>query len=832
MSNKLRQYIMPFGYIAILLMILLAIWNPLIPTGSGPVDLLLLLDESDSIKTQHNNTVWHSFLQQSESLPAGSRISLMRFADRSAIEIPWTKVNEAGFFQLKKSQAMPRHRYLDSGASSLTSAVESAIKYSSPDRHSAILISSDGNDNVAATQTVSALTNNTPGLSLFYLEADNRFHTSALSIESVNLPYASVAGHSLPLSIAFKSHIGGQGNLTVLLNEHVTEQQHLVLKSGELKVINLKLIADKNQRQTIEIIVRDKHDNILDQQKHVVTNRIDKKLLYIGHNSFDAYSHYLKQEGWQVVQIQPHELTTEEAFFNNFNVVLMDNLKADELTGNITRNLITAVQQTGTGLIVLGGPDSFGSGNYRHSELEKILPVTAEASRPLPAAAFLFLLDKSGSMDTAGRKSSRLSDALRAVSESAKSLRPGDESALLVFDKSVDVLLPLIPRADSAAALNQSWSLQASGGTQLRPALEQAIKQLSQSVSKQRFLIIVTDGFVDSEHIQAMKPLIQQSGIQLIALAVGNNADIAKLQELASINNGHVLRVNTSAELPRLMRQELETRQHSWNNQPVTPVTVNQPPFLSQQANNWHSISGYQLTRARSSASVYVTTNKGDPLLAMQHSGAGRVAALPGGILNSISPESLLNQLTSWLNSHQQNHNLNITHHYLSGKLRLYVDATDFDKHWHPATTAEMMLTDPHGNNQHHLLQAIAPGRFTTIVDAPVSGIYRAKITIAEQQTVYTTYLVSNRERREHQTAPWLKQALSTKNIRHWKQSNINELLQESTGQLATRLAWLFLALCSFLALIAFERSAGLQTYINKHSELKLTAGFRGKHHE
>ena len=81
-------------------MILLAIWNPSLSPGKGPVDLMLVLDESNSISIEHNNSVWKSFIKTSQSLPEKSRVSLLRFADRARIELPWTS---GDFHELKKN---------------------------------------------------------------------------------------------------------------------------------------------------------------------------------------------------------------------------------------------------------------------------------------------------------------------------------------------------------------------------------------------------------------------------------------------------------------------------------------------------------------------------------------------------------------------------------------------------------------------------------------------------------------------------------------------------------------------------------------------------------
>jgi hypothetical protein len=83
-------------YAATLLWLALAAWNPVLPAANQAIDLMLLLDESASIERAQNDELWASFLRQAQSLPAGSRIGLMRFADRAVVEVPWTAIADYG----------------------------------------------------------------------------------------------------------------------------------------------------------------------------------------------------------------------------------------------------------------------------------------------------------------------------------------------------------------------------------------------------------------------------------------------------------------------------------------------------------------------------------------------------------------------------------------------------------------------------------------------------------------------------------------------------------------------------------------------------------------
>jgi len=815
LSVNQHQLALLTTYAAIALMLLLAIWNPSINYGKGSVDLLLLMDESDSIKPHNNDEIWTSFIQQSRSLNGDNRISLMRFADRARVAIPWISTAKTEFKKLSLNISPPRHEFIGKGASDINLAIQSAVQHSSPNRHTAIILSSDGIDNINPAQKVFPLTQHNPNISFFHLNPELSKAPVAFKIESINLPENISPGDALELSLSIESYSENQGTVEIFINDSRSYQQFIKMTSGQRKVLSVNLPVDQSTALTLKFLLRDKQGKIIDHQHRMVDIRNQRQLLYIDNRSDNLQQQFLQLAGWKTVRIKPQEIPYDRAFFDTFNIVLMDDIKATAINPEIISNLSRAIQQSGTGLIVLGGPDSFGSGGYRYSQLEQLLPVTSESSRPIPSAAFVFLLDKSGSMESSSRNNSKLADALNAVAESAKSLRTNDESALLAFDRNVTVLLPLKHRKNTLTALSKPWKLQASGGTQLAPAMKQAINQLNQSTSTKRFIILVTDGVVLKQNINELKQALQKSNIQLIALAIGDNAELSTLAELTTIKGGKVLVVEDSAQLPVFMRQQLEAGLQSWNDNIVTPQSVSQASFINKPDTSWLKIQGYQITRAKPSARVYISTAQSDPLLAISQHGAGKVAVLPGKILKMTTADNFLNSLLNWLDMQQQNPNFKVSHHYQPGQIHIMMDAINTHNNWHPATTAELMLTYPDGTTHLQQMEAIAAGRFRTVMPATVNGIYNVRIKVDNEQTSYTAYVNNDLEHRYHTTVPWLQHALSSGKIQPWTETAFNKFLTASSRQVATRPMWLLLAFISYLLLIIAERGSGINRFIS-----------------
>ena len=73
-------------------------------------------------------------------------------------------------------------------------------------------------------------------------------------------------------------------------------------------------------------------------------------------------------------RITPADLLT----LQTYDLVIFENVGADALAPDRQRLLLSYVKDLGGGLLIVGGPDAFGGGGWRGSELASIFPVQLE----------------------------------------------------------------------------------------------------------------------------------------------------------------------------------------------------------------------------------------------------------------------------------------------------------------------------------------------------------------------------------------------------------------------------------------------------------------------
>jgi len=348
--------------------------------------------------------------------------------------------------------------------------------------------------------------------------------------------------------------------------------------------------------------------------------------------STGSLSRSLLGGGWTLDVVSGARLDAHADGLDGYQAVVLDDVAISDAGPRFWSALVSAVQNRGLGLMVLGGERSFARGGYRESALESVLPVSSEPAALDQPVSIVFAVDKSGSMGQGSGGVDRFQLAQRAVLETARGLTEHDSLGLVVFDVVPRVLIPLGPAPAGTLALGRDWPASPNGGTKLAPALAAAIDELERSGPARRMLVVVTDGFVDDAPLAELSARLERSRIETIALAVGPDADVSALERLVGADAGLVLRVNQAAELPLVMRSGLERRRARVERGTIAVEQRQTLPFSSGTLKDWPAIAAYSVTRSKPHASVAVQSQRGDPLIAFQRSGQGRVVAVTSGL--------------------------------------------------------------------------------------------------------------------------------------------------------------------------------------------------------
>jgi hypothetical protein len=727
----------------VLLLLILALINPSMPFGQAATDVFVVLDDSMSMEGKLSQATWSAICKQLQNLPKGSQVSLIRYGKEPVIEIPLTDMEQPIIKNLLGLQQPPSGMPIERTGSNLENALLLTAQQIRSTRPSTLLIINDNQQTAGNALSISKILQQ-QGHKLFQLNLSNQNSATDVWIQNINAPNYAEAAQTLPISVTLGSNTLKAANLNIAMNGAVKFQTPVQLT--EQGVITLPFTIKNCQSDscliTAELTTEDADAVPMNNTfSHAITTQVSKPVLYLyQHQSHPALLASLLSGKYPLKALDAGACVSAILELAKYKSIILDNLAIADMPVACWQDIKTAVRTQGVGLIVLGGDNSFAAGAYRHSLLEEILPVTAEAAKQYPASALLFLVDKSGSMDSNHTESNRIDMAKQAILKTLESQNQLDSFGLISFDSQANLAIPIQHYENPAETLNQHFASLATGGTRLKPALDLGIKQFETISAQKQFLVLVTDGFLDEQDLKAVEQQLATQKIEVIILAIGDDARTNNLQRLAAASHGKLLRVNNSAELPLLMRKELDERRLPAETGKIK-VTQNKPlPFLKADT-KWPELSGYNVARAKLNSTVYLSAAQGDPLLITGNEGLGKVIALPSGLgswtqdwLKWQQWSKFITGLIDWsaiTNKHSQ---LDWT---LSSSGKLQIDAITSDGEWANTMSGTLTLNNPDDQVDNQRLTLIAPGRYLGELSLQDKGLYHISARITDTEAAF-----------------------------------------------------------------------------------------------
>lgn len=410
-------------------------------------------------------------------------------------------------------------------------------------------------------------------------------------------------------------------------------------------------------------------------------------------------------------------------------LVVLDDLPLAGLSPTVLSALREWVAAGGGLLAVLGRRATEGY----VGPAEGILPVSFSVPEGMQEAtvAIAFVLDRSSSM--AGRAGAlRKIDLLKeAVAQAVEVMRPQDLVAAVAFDRDPHWLVEPAPVEEAEEDLYRELKgLTPSGGTDLYPAVEQALAALAPVEARLKHILLVSDGRTvrEGRDFSLLYEEVAASGVGLTAIAVGRAPDTEVLSGLARAAGGSLLLLPDIRELPQVLIRETQRAVRPRFVEGRAEVKPGPAASAFDLAGlSLPPLSGYTLTFPKPNAQVALVSDKADPVLALAGIGLGRVAALTcdlsggwsGRWLASPALDRLLSELVSALWPRVEP--VAVSWSRDQGEVVVTVDVATAGR-WVDGLELTGAL---HGPEERELsFSQVAPGRYQAHTAAPPPGAY------------------------------------------------------------------------------------------------------------
>lgn len=321
----------------------------------------------------------------------------------------------------------------------------------------------------------------------------------------------------------------------------------------------------------------------------------------------------------------PRGLPSSAKALEPYDLVLVSDVPAHFMGLAQMQALEGYVRNLGGGLIMAGGQDSFGSGGYMGTRIEKIMPVRfdTEKIREQPNVAIVLVIDRSGSMQ--GPKIEAAKESARATAEV---LSRNDLVGVVAFD-SVATTLVRLQRASNRTRISMDIArLTARGGTNILPALQEAHQMLQGANAKVKHVILLSDGQASISGIAAEVQDMRANKITVSAVGIGD-ADRTMLQIVADNGDGKVYVTDDLAQLPRIfMKETTEKKRSALVEDPVKVIVAKRVEMIEGTAvGSAPPLAGYVSTKPKPTGEVILMSDLGEPILARWRLGTGTSVA-------------------------------------------------------------------------------------------------------------------------------------------------------------------------------------------------------------
>ena len=450
----------------------------------------------------------------------------------------------------------------------------------------------------------------------------------------------------------------------------------------------------------------------------------------------------LQATGLIVEQMTPAQLPSALPALGNYASVVLVNVNAKNLSPRKMAALQSYVRDLGGGLVVVGGPQSYGMGGYFRTPLEETLPVEMQIKdqERFPAVTIVIVIDRSGSMAMQEGGLTKIQLADEAAVRVVELLNPFDEIAVIPVDTVPDQVIGPALASDREEIIGQIRQIGAGGGgINVRTGVAAAVDVLAASENEVKHLIVLADGS-DSNEQEGVPELIAElvaGGATVSMVAIGDGKDVPWLQQMAELGNGRFHLTQEAANLPQIFTQETTSIQRTYlveerffptlrSNSPIVANITQVPPLY-----------GYVGTTAKATAQTVLETPMGDPLLATWQYGLGRAVAWTSDATGRWATDwvrwagfpTFWEQAVSWSITQNRESSVETVVDYGEEVARLTVDARSADGAYLNDLEVAANVVNPAGEVTAVALNQVAPGRYEGTFTPGHEGAYLLRIT-------------------------------------------------------------------------------------------------------
>jgi uncharacterized membrane protein/Mg-chelatase subunit ChlD len=554
----------------VLALLVLALADTQAVRRSDQLTVLYVLDQSLSIPPAHRRAMTDYVNEAVRRHRKGKdRAGVIVFGREAAVEIPP--------YDDDVDLAPVVEGVLDPEATNLAAAMKLALAAFPEDAARRIVLVTDGNQN-QGDGLEQARTLATAGVAIDVVPV-RYAHRADVAVERVVLPGNVRRGQPFDLKVVVTNsadarpddsgRVGGRLILSRISDDQPVvlngpQDQHVTLEPGK-RVFSFRQQIDAPNFYTYEArFVPDRPEDDAMPQNNRATAFTQVRgrgqvLLIVdraARSDYDLLVQRLRGQDLEITVRGSDQLFASLAELQPFDAVLLANVPRDNFTDTQIQMLVRNTQQMGAGLVMLGGPSSFGAGGWTNTPLEEAMPVDFQVknAKVVPRGALVMLMHASEIPEGNHWQKVIADQAIGALGDrdycgvihwggaetwlwhpGLREVGPNRHAMLALVDRMVPGDMPAFESAMTLA--------------------HQAFLQLPDAAVKH--MIIISDGDPQPPSAGLVTAMTgQKVTISTVAVAAHGPAESQNLATIAQLGGGKFYQVNNPNLLPRIYQRE------------------------------------------------------------------------------------------------------------------------------------------------------------------------------------------------------------------------------------------------------------------------------------
>ncbi len=740
------------------------------------VAIILALAEFQLARVSEKLTVIY-VLDQSASIPQGKRNAMMKYVvGEVARHRNEDREDRAGVIVFAKEalvetppfdQDIPSAGVIEvvadlrPDATNLSAALKLAQASFPEGSAKRIVLVSDGNENLGDARSVAAmLTDDSIGIDVVPIELEQR---GEVVVEKLTLPPDIRRGQPVEARVVL-SNYGDQpvdGTLRVVQQfgsgENLIRETEVTVRPGK-QVFSFRHEIEKPAVYTYKatFVARNRlEDQLVENNEATAFTHVRGKgrILLIedwtNRGEFDFLVERLRANNIEVDMRGTDQLYSSLAELQGYDCVILANTprssgedadKISNFSDAQIKMLVANTEQMGCGLLMLGGPNSFGAGGWANTDLERAMPVDFQIKNAEVKAVGALVLMMHASEMARGNYWQTV-----VAQKAIEALGPMDYCGLIHWENGTgrdawlwgqnnSGLLQVGPvRRKMLAQLSR---MQPGDMPQFEPAMQLSLKAFMSvnNIAAVKHMIVISDGD-PSPPFQSTLSAFIAANIQISTVAIGSHGPAGSqgLQNIANLTGGKYYQVANPQALPKIYQREARRISRPLIFEPETPVqpVVTYPHEMLgslKRGERLPPMRGFVMTEQKDSPLVEVSIrsplpkdDRNNVILASWTYGFGRTA-----VFTSDAGFRWTNSWTNWENYDRffvqmvrwamrpvdQDGNFTVATNIKDGKVRVVVTAMDKENEFMNLLQMSGAAVTPDLDSRDLPIRQTAPGRY------------------------------------------------------------------------------------------------------------------------